>query len=87
VLRFRSPVQSMFRTVARDTLLGGQTLHRGDSVLAWIGAANRDDDVFDEPDRFDIRRVPNKHLAFGQASNSVWVRRWPAWKHASPSRK
>lgn len=65
VLRYRSPVQSMFRVVARPTELDGQRLQPGQSVLAWIGSANRDDAAFEEPDRFDVHRVPNKHLAFG----------------------
>jgi cytochrome P450 len=65
VLRYRSPVQSMFRVVAKRTALGDHHLEPGQSVLAWIGSANRDGDVFPEPDRFDIYRTPNKHIAFG----------------------
>jgi cytochrome P450 len=65
VLRFRSPVQSMFRVVARPTALGGHSLQPGQSILAWIGSANRDEQAFEDPDRFDMRRNPNKHLAFG----------------------
>ncbi|HVG98911.1 MAG TPA: cytochrome P450 [Chloroflexota bacterium] len=65
VLRFRSPVQSMFRTVARDATLGGQELRAGQRVLAWIGSANRDGEVFRDPDRFDPQRTPNRHIAFG----------------------
>jgi cytochrome P450 len=65
VLRFRSPVQSMFRQVARPTTIGEQHLEAGASVLAWIGSANRDEQAFEDPDRFDIHRAPNKHLAFG----------------------
>jgi cytochrome P450 len=65
VLRYRSPVQSMFRTVARDTMLGDQRLKVGERVVAWIGSANRDPSQFPGPDRFDPRRAPNRHLAFG----------------------
>lgn len=65
VLRYRSPVQSMFRVVARPTQIDGRTLATGQSVLSWIGSANRDEQAFGEPDRFDIHRVPNKHIAFG----------------------
>jgi cytochrome P450/predicted dehydrogenase len=67
VLRYRSPVQSMVRTVARDTTLGARELRvvAGQHVVAWIGSANHDEAVFHEPDRFDIRRTPNRHLAFG----------------------
>jgi cytochrome P450 len=65
VLRYRSPVQSMFRTVARAAELGDQPVHPGQQVVAWIGSANRDEAVFDDPDRFDARRSPNRHIAFG----------------------
>ncbi len=65
VLRYRSPVQSMFRVVARPVELGGQLMQTGQSILAWIGSANRDEAAFDEPDRFETQRNPNKHLAFG----------------------
>jgi cytochrome P450 len=65
VLRYRSPVQMMFRTVARDTLVGDQTMRVGQRVIAWIGSANRDPSQFPNPDVFDARRTPNRHLAFG----------------------
>ena len=45
--------------------LGGQQLHEGDKVALFYASANRDDSVFAEPDRFDITRTPNDHLAFG----------------------
>ena len=65
VLRYRSPVQSMFRFAKGEVELGGATIPDGTRVVAWIGAANRDAQQFPEPDRFDIRRSPNRHLAFG----------------------
>jgi cytochrome P450 len=65
VLRYRSPVQSMWRSVARETSLAGHTLREGQRVVAWIGSANRDEAVFDAPDRFVAGRAPNRHLAFG----------------------
>jgi cytochrome P450 len=65
VLRYRSPVQSMVRTAVADTELGGQTIRQGETVFALIGSANRDETRFPDPDRFDIRRDPNPHLAFG----------------------
>ena len=66
VLRFRSPVQSMFRVVGRQTHLAEHAMQPGQTVIAWIGSANRDDHAFAEADaRFDIHRSPNKHLAFG----------------------
>jgi cytochrome P450 len=65
VLRYRSPVQSMFRIVAADTTLAGQEIPKGSQVLAWIGSANRDQDQFAEAERFVIDRAPNRHIAFG----------------------
>ncbi len=66
VLRYRSPVQWLFRTTVRDVNLHGQTIPAGNVVIPIIGAANRDPQVFAEPNRFQIRRTPNPHLAFGQ---------------------
>jgi cytochrome P450 len=66
VLRYRSPVQSMYRVTATDTTLGGLPIPAGSPVVAWIGSANRDERQFDRPERFDIQRSPNRHLAFGQ---------------------
>lgn len=65
MLRFRSPVQWMARVAARDLELGGQRIEAGQMVLAFIGSANRDEAVFTDPDRFDVRRDPNPHLSFG----------------------
>jgi cytochrome P450 len=66
VLRYRSPVQSMYRVTATDTTLGGLPIPAGSPVVAWIGSANRDERQFERPERFDIQRSPNRHLAFGQ---------------------
>lgn len=65
VLRYRSPVQSMFRQVVADTRIGDVELRAGQTVFAWIGSANRDEAQFADPDRFDPAREPNRHLAFG----------------------
>jgi cytochrome P450 len=65
VLRYRSPIQFMFRGVAHDTELHGQVIPAGKRVLAMIGSANRDPAQFPDPDRFDIARDPNAHIAFG----------------------
>ncbi|MBN2910708.1 cytochrome P450 [Polycladomyces sp. WAk] len=66
VLRYHSPVRFVTRTVARDVRLSGEILHAGDTVVAWIASANRDEQVFDRPDRFIADRKPNPHLAFGK---------------------
>jgi cytochrome P450 len=65
LLRYDPPVQWVSRVAGEAIELRGQTLRRGDIVLASVGAANRDPAVFTDPDRLDIRRAENKHLAFG----------------------
>jgi cholest-4-en-3-one 26-monooxygenase len=65
VLRFASPVMQFRRTATEDTQIGDQTVRRGDKVVMWFASANRDEEVFDEPFRFDITRDPNPHVAFG----------------------
>lgn len=66
-LRFESPVQGLFRTVTKETELGGERLCPGDRVMVHWGAANRDERVIDEPDEFAIRPRPGRHmLAFGR---------------------
>lgn len=65
MLRFASPVVHFRRTAMADTVLHDQELRAGDKVVVWYGAANRDADAFEDPDRFDIGRDPNPHLAFG----------------------
>jgi cytochrome P450 len=64
-LRFESPVARQPRLVRRDTELGGKRLRAGEIAFQMLGAANRDPEVFDRPDEFDIQREPNKHIAFG----------------------
>ncbi|MBE9051376.1 cytochrome P450 [Nostocales cyanobacterium LEGE 11386] len=65
VLRYRSSVQGMERFTKVETQLGGQMIPSGQMVLAWTGAANRDETQFDRPDEFVIDRDPNPHLSFG----------------------
>ena len=65
VLRFRSPVQSMYRVAAAETVLGGQRIPAGAPLVAWIGSANRDEQQFERAAEFDVDRNPNRHLAFG----------------------
>jgi cytochrome P450 len=67
IVRWGSPVIWMRRTVAQDTALGGQELHPGDKVILFYNSANRDEEVFEDPFRFDVRRSPNPHLGFGAA--------------------
>jgi cytochrome P450 len=65
VLRFDSPVQFTTRIVKEDMPLGGKTLKAGQLALLLLGAANRDPAQFPDPDRLDVGRADNKHVAFG----------------------
>ena len=65
VLRYDSPVQAFFRRTAQDVELEGGKIPAGQNVLLLVGSANRDQRQFPEPDRFDIARDPQDHLAFG----------------------
>ena len=65
MLRWVSPIKNMARTVTTDVELRGQGLAAGDEVLLVYPSGNRDEDVFDDPFRFDIERQPNDHIAFG----------------------
>ena len=67
IVRWASPVIWMRRTVAAETVLGGTELHEGDKVIMFYNSANRDEDVFDDPFTFDVRRAPNPHIGFGAA--------------------
>jgi cytochrome P450 len=65
ILRWSSPVLHFRRTATRDVELGGQTIREGDKVVVWYVSANFDEDVFEEPLRFDAGRRPNPHVTFG----------------------
>ncbi len=64
VLRFQSSNQLGNRRVVSDTIVGGVAMPQGTLITLCIGAANRDPEQFPDPDRFDVTRVPNRHLAF-----------------------
>ena len=65
VLRWTSSANHSMRTVTRDVVIGGQEIAAGEQVVLWVPSANRDEDVFTDPDRFDVGRTPNRHLALG----------------------
>ena len=69
ILRFESPVQMTSRHAVRDGKLAGRTVKAGDALLLFLGAANRDPARFPHPDRFDIARSDNRHLAFGYGAH------------------
>jgi cytochrome P450 len=62
-LRYRPPTNVWFRVTAKDVELGGETLPAKHQVVVLLGSANHDEAVFPEPDRFDVSRSPNPHLA------------------------
>lgn len=66
VVRLASPVMNFRRTATRDGVrLGDQEFCEGDKLVLWYWSANRDEDVFADPHRFDVRRTPNDHVGFG----------------------
>ncbi|HMQ34987.1 MAG TPA: cytochrome P450, partial [Chloroflexaceae bacterium] len=65
VIRFRSPVQAMFRVTTQAVELGGQRIPARSGVVAYIGSANHDERRFPPPDQFDLDRPPNRHPGFG----------------------
>jgi cytochrome P450 len=64
IVRFDSPVQFVHRTVLEDLEVDGCRLRAGDVVMTLLAAANRDPARFEDPDRFDVGRTENLHLAF-----------------------
>lgn len=68
-LRYDNSTQMLARTLTRDTTLHGRQLHAGDRLLLLLGAANRDERVFNDPDRYDIRRDTGESLAFGKGTH------------------
>jgi cytochrome P450 len=65
VLRWTSTATHIMRTATRPVTLHGKRIAAGDRVVFWLPSADRDESVFDDPDRFDVRRRPNRHLALG----------------------
>ena len=66
LLRFDSPVQADFRRVLADCEVNGFALRKRDNVVLLLGAANRDPDVFEDPDRLDVGHSQGSHLSFGR---------------------
>jgi cytochrome P450 len=65
IVRYSTPVVHFGRTVAQDTEIAGQPIASGERVVFWYTSANRDETVFDDPERFDITRSPNDHVGYG----------------------
>jgi cytochrome P450 len=69
MLRYESPSQHTGRLAPEDVELGGKVIRKGQAVMAVMAAANRDPERFPDPDRFDVARADNRHLAFGYAAH------------------
>jgi cytochrome P450 len=69
MLRYESPSQHTGRLAPEDVALGGKAIRKGQAVMAVMAAANRDPERFPDPDRFDVARADNRHLAFGYAAH------------------
>jgi cytochrome P450 len=69
VVRWSAPVNYMKRTATRDLVYDGHEIREGDMFALFYASANRDPEVFDDPDRFDVGRNPNRHLGFGWAEH------------------
>ena len=65
ILRWATPVMHFRRTATRDVELGGELIRAGDKVVTWFISADRDEEIFPDPYRFDVRRTPNDHVVFG----------------------
>jgi cytochrome P450 family 109 len=65
ILRYYPPMQAVIRLPTVDAIVDGRVVRLGEPFFVWIAAANRDGTVFEEPDRFNIRRSSNPHLSFG----------------------
>lgn len=70
MLRFVTPIRAMRRTASRDVHWDGRQIRSGDKVVCWFQAANRDPEVFDDPDSVRIDRSPNDHVGFGWGIHS-----------------
>jgi cytochrome P450 family 142 subfamily A polypeptide 1 len=69
MLRWVSPIKNMARQMTKDVEFQGELLHKGEKLLLLYPSANRDERVFEDPERFDITRTPNDHMAFGFGSH------------------
>ena len=69
MLRWVTPIRNMTRHATRDVELRGQHIRKGQKLLLLYPSANRDEEVFRDPQRFDVERSPNEHLAFGHAAH------------------
>jgi len=77
-IRWASPTMHFRRTATRDFELHGRQVKAGDKVLLWFVSANRDETAFDDPFELNLKRTPNRHVAFGQGGPHVCLGMWLA---------
>jgi pimeloyl-[acyl-carrier protein] synthase len=85
LVRYDGPVQRTARMPSEDVTIGGRTTAKGEMVMTFVGAADRDPAQFPEPDRLDITRAENRHVAFGMGIHFCLGHPWPGWRVRSPS--
>ena len=78
LIRWASPTRYFRRTATRNLTLHGKTIREGDKVLLWFVSGNRDERMFENPYAIDLRRHPNRHVAFGQGGPHVCLGMWLA---------
>ncbi len=69
ILRWTSSAAHSMRTATRPVVIRGQRIEAGEKVVIWVPSGNRDEDVFPDPDRFDVGRTPNRHLALASGEH------------------
>jgi cytochrome P450 len=69
ILRWTSPITHIARVATADAVVGGTHITAGDQLATWLPSANRDEEIFDDPYRFDIARTPNEHVALGKGEH------------------
>ena len=78
-LRYLTPVNNMWRTVAKDTTLGGVALTKGEMIFLRFGSGDRDETQFPDADRYDVTRpTPTNTWRSAAASTFAWARNWRA---------
>ena len=82
ILRWTSPITHIARVALQDATLRGKKISAGDQLATWLPSANRDEEIFEEPYRFDIGRTPNEQIAFGKGEHSVPAPTLRGWNSA-----
>ncbi len=78
LIRWASPTMYFRRTATEDFEMHGKSIRKGDKILLWFVSGNRDEDAFENPFQIDLKRHPNRHVAFGQGGPHVCLGMWLA---------